>query len=133
MDTMYLQKLRVQYMARKGAHATIGGYDLFDIYLVLHALSLLNNGVNRIQTPFMWITREGGFDSVTSNQVDALSDLLVVKRIPENVTGRIVTGLTQTGIFLLKEHVKELSDALSSFSLTEEDIMNLDSQQGAYK
>ena len=133
MDTMYLQKLRVQYMARKGAHAAIGGYDLFDIYLVLHTLSLLNNGVNRIQTPFMWITREGGFDSVTSNQVDALSDLLVVKRIPENVTGRIVTGLTQTGIFLLKEHVKELSDALSSFSLTEEDIMNLDSQQGAYK
>lgn len=121
-----MSKIRAQYMAHAGTAETIGGYDLIDIYLVLYVLSCLINGGNYTLTPFPWLTKYGGFDpNMTDQKVDALSDLLVVERLSESGAGRIIKGLTQDGIKLLKEHVKELANDLPVFSLTEQAIINV--------
>ena len=63
---------------------------------------------------------------MTDQKVDALSDLLVVERLPDSGAGRIIKGLTQDGIKLLKKHVKELTNDLPVFSLTEQAIMEIE-------
>ena len=126
-----MNKIRAQYMARRGSSVTVGGYELFDIYLILRILlSCHINGTQGIRIPFMWINKVGGFDAVFADQVEHLSDLLVMERIPGDVRGLIVAGLTKKGVQFLKKHVKELMNDLPAFSLTEEAIMNVDISNG---
>ena len=127
------RELRVQYMARKRTHPHIGGYALIDVYLFLYAVSCIINEAVGIQTPFMWLTDFGGFDWVEADQIEILSDLLHVKNIQGNHPGRIISGITLEGVQFLKEHIKELSDDLPLFSLSEEVIMSLDISKGVCK
>ena len=123
-------ELRAQYMARKRTHPHVGGYALIDVYLFLYAVSCIINEAVGIQTPFMWLTDFGGFDCVEADQIENLSELLYVKNIPGNHSGRIISGITVEGVQFLKEHIKELSDDLPLFSLSEEVIISLDISKG---
>ena len=126
-------ELRAQYMARKRTHPHVGGYALIDVYLFLYAVSCIINEAVGIQTPFMWLTDFGGFDCVEADQIEYLSELLDVKNIPGNHFGRIISGITVEGVQFLKEHIKELSDDLPLFSLSEEVIISLDISKGVCK
>lgn len=135
--TMYVRlengmytKIRAQYIAHLKNTETIGERDLFDVYLVLYVLEHNIKGIQEIQVPFQWLNEIGGFEPVEAGRIDTLSDLLGVKRTPENIAGRIITGLTPDGVRFLKEHVKELTNELPLFSLTEEMITNLDLSEG---
>ena len=126
MDVEQMRKIRAQYIAHLKTAERIGGYDLFDIYLVLHVLDQQNKGNQEVLIPFQWLNRVGGFGPVGGDQVDALSGLLVVERFAgNNGAGRIVKGLTPDGIQFLKENLKELMNDLPAFSITDRQIMNL--------
>ncbi len=133
MDVEQMRKIRAQYMAHVRTNGVIGGYDLFDIYLVLYVLEHNIKGTPVIRVPFLWMNKIGGAEPVTAGQFDALSELLVVEKIPENFAGRIVRGLTQEGGLFLNKHMKELVGELQLFSLTEEMIKCLGSSGGASK
>ena len=127
MNVEQMLRIREQYVAHVRTTEAIGGYDLIDIYLILYVLSRLMNSGDCTRTPFPWLTKYGGFDpNMTDQKVDALSDLLVVERLPDSGAGRIIKGLTQDGIKLLKKHVKELTNDLPVFSLTEQAIMEIE-------
>ena len=125
MDVEQMRKIRAQYIAHVRTNGTIGGYDLFDIYLVLYVLEHRLKGVPLVGVPFQWVNKTGGFGPVEVNQIASLSDLLVVENSPGNLAGSIVRGLTPRGVQFLKSHLKELIDDFSAFSITEQQIMSL--------
>lgn len=122
-----IREIRVQYCRRVRTVKSIGGVALVDVYFVLLiAAGQINNGSVKIEIPKNWINKAGGISEITCQQVNDLSSLLVVNEVPGNVAGRVVTGLTQEGVKFLKDHLDELAEDLSLFSLTEEQIKDVE-------
>lgn len=119
------KKFRAQYVAHHKIVSTIGGYDLIGVYFLLLVVSAQRSGIDEIHIPCFWLNQVGGFEPMTVDRIERLSNLLEIKRHPKNSAARIVAGLKHEGVQLLKFYIKELSMALPLFSLKEDDIANI--------
>lgn len=115
-------EIRAKYVEHMKRTRHCGGYNLYDVYYLLHVVQSMKNGDAEVVVPHRWITKDSGIGNVEAPYVDSLTDLLVVEEIPQNIAGRVVLGLTNKGKQLLKENLEDLNDCLPVFALTKEDI-----------
>lgn len=114
--------IRAKYVEHMKRTRHRSGYNLYDVYYLLHVVQSMKKGDAKIVVPHRWIMKDGSIGNVESPYVDSLTDLLVVEGIPQNIAGRVVLGLTNKGRQLLKENLEDLKDCLPVFALTGEDI-----------